>query len=79
MDAVWAGSLARGNTLKCLTSAMEKESPRSLEAGHVGGAVLSSKWVKKVFRLVWKQDVSVCDVAGFPFVIDDCLPHMSCV
>ena len=26
-----------------------------------------------------KQDVGVLDVAGFPFVIDDCLPHMSCV
>ena len=63
--------LTRLNVL--LTSAMEKESPQSLVAGRVGGTVLSSKWAKRAFSLIWKQDVGVHNVAGFPFVVRDCL------
>ena len=46
----------------------EKE---SLVAGRVGGTVLSSKQVKKVFSLSKSKTVS--DMAGFPFVLRDCL------
>ena len=42
--AVWAGSLARVNMLKCLTHVgHENESSQSSGAAHVGGTVLSSK------------------------------------
>ena len=49
-DAVWAGSLARVNTLTFFTHT-EEESPQSLVTGRVGGTVLSSKGAKNVFSL----------------------------
>ena len=73
-DAFWAGSLARVNAFKCLTHVGDGGGePTVLGSGLCRWHCVILKAGKEHVKLVQKPDVGGRNVAGFPFVVRDCL------
>jgi hypothetical protein len=80
-DSVWAGSLVRVNTFKCLTHVGYGERELTVLMPRRRHCLFLEADEEGVL-LVWEQGIGIHDVAGFPFIIHDSLeslPHTFCV
>jgi hypothetical protein len=72
LGTIWAGSLSRVNTLKCLTHVSHRKAePTVLDSGPRRWYCIILKASKGGVQPVRKQDNGVRGVANFPFIIRD--------